>query len=125
MFSPDADESPYHPTSINAAVDDPKFIKYGNTRLPEYEAGPSGQSAPPSPTRSRIDAAIAGTPCRLILMLKEFASFVFYRPTEVTSAISYTDSSISDPFRTWTSCCKATHDLGDTQRHTSHYISNR
>ncbi|KAG5654795.1 hypothetical protein H0H81_003803 [Sphagnurus paluster] len=66
MFPPDADESPYLAKLANAGTD-PKVIKYGNTRLPEYEhssSGSRGQSAPPSPTRSRIDAAITGTPYR-------------------------------------------------------------
>lgn len=65
MFPPDADESPYHPTNLTAAPSDPKLIKYGNTRLLEYEHSSSssrGRSAPPSPTRSRVDAAITGTP---------------------------------------------------------------
>ncbi|KAK2461826.1 hypothetical protein APHAL10511_006289 [Amanita phalloides] len=63
MFAPDADQSPYHPPS-NEVKPDPKIIKYGNTRLPGQEHSSSssrGVSAPPSPTRSRIDAAITGT----------------------------------------------------------------
>ncbi|OCH95770.1 hypothetical protein OBBRIDRAFT_744950 [Obba rivulosa] len=68
MFPPDADESPYHPSPANVPVEvkgEPKTIKYGNTRLPEQDDTLSGSiSAPPSPTRSRIDAAIAGTPYR-------------------------------------------------------------
>ncbi|KAG5353373.1 hypothetical protein C0989_007518 [Termitomyces sp. Mn162] len=64
MFPPDADESPYH--RIPEAGANPKVIKYNNTRLTENEhsLSSSGQSAPPSPTRSRIDAAITGTPYR-------------------------------------------------------------
>ncbi|KAF5312643.1 hypothetical protein D9619_003170 [Psilocybe cf. subviscida] len=69
MFSPDADVSPYHPPRkvADQEVDpNPKAVNYGSTRLLEYEhkAGDSKQSAsaPPSPTRSRIDAAITGTP---------------------------------------------------------------
>lgn len=67
MFSPDADISPYNP--ITKTADDiklvPKVIKYGNTRLPEQDDSfKESISAPPSPTRSRIDAAIAGTPCK-------------------------------------------------------------
>ncbi|KAI0652210.1 nuclear protein DGCR14 [Trametes meyenii] len=68
MFPPDADVSPYHP-SIAKAIKDakaaPKVIKHLNTRLPEQDDRPDHSiSAPPSPTRSRIDAAIAGTPYR-------------------------------------------------------------
>ncbi|GBE77837.1 predicted protein [Sparassis crispa] len=66
MFSPDADESPYHPSAATLAADaknEPKIVKHSNTRLPEQDETPSGTlSTPPSPTRSRIDAAIAGTP---------------------------------------------------------------
>ena len=67
MFPPDADVSPYNPAAAKALEDakaPPKTIKHGNTRLPEQEEKPDHSiSAPPSPTRSRIDAAIAGTPC--------------------------------------------------------------
>lgn len=72
MFSPDADISPYDPSSSawrdSKLQPDPKFIKHGNTRMPEHEESSSshggrGASEPPSPTRSRIDAAIVGTPC--------------------------------------------------------------
>ncbi|KAJ2920185.1 hypothetical protein MD484_g21, partial [Candolleomyces efflorescens] len=67
MFSPDADVSPYQQTSIQKEPEKhPKTIKYGNTRLPEQEESSSASrsiSAPPSPTRSRINAAIDGTPC--------------------------------------------------------------
>ncbi|TFY83766.1 hypothetical protein EWM64_g235 [Hericium alpestre] len=71
MFPPDADISPYDPSSsikrMADAKNEPKIIKHGNTRLPEQEQDSSvsrGHSAPPSPTRSRIDAAITGTPYR-------------------------------------------------------------
>ncbi|KAF8640738.1 hypothetical protein AX17_000389 [Amanita inopinata Kibby_2008] len=68
MFSPDADESPYRPPlSVSEAKIDPKVIKYGNTRLQEQEHSSStsrSASGPPSPTRSRIEAAITGTPYR-------------------------------------------------------------
>ncbi|KAF8898621.1 nuclear protein DGCR14 [Infundibulicybe gibba] len=67
MFPPDADESPYHPpVNTTEAGSVPKVVKYANTRLPEQEesSGLRASSAPPSPTRSRIDAAITGTPYR-------------------------------------------------------------
>ncbi|KIJ68327.1 hypothetical protein HYDPIDRAFT_24617 [Hydnomerulius pinastri MD-312] len=69
MFPPDADVSPYDPsTSIVSAKPKvtPKVIKHGNTRLPEQDDTdhPRSLSAPPSPTHSRIDAAITGTPYR-------------------------------------------------------------
>ncbi|TFY61932.1 hypothetical protein EVJ58_g4196 [Rhodofomes roseus] len=68
MFSPDADVSPYHAPAAKAPVEvkgEPKAIKHGNTRLPEQDDTPSrSMSAPASPTQSRLDAAIAGTPYR-------------------------------------------------------------
>ncbi|KAH8120406.1 nuclear protein DGCR14 [Phellopilus nigrolimitatus] len=68
MFPPDADIAPYAAASSSTAPltrGDPKAIKHINTRLPEQnETSSSGHSEPPSPTRSRIDAAIAGTPYR-------------------------------------------------------------
>ncbi|CAL1695377.1 unnamed protein product [Somion occarium] len=68
MFPPDADISPYHPLTSKTTEDlkvAAKIIKYDSTRLPEQDNRPTDSiSAPPSPTRSRIDAAIAGTPCR-------------------------------------------------------------
>ena len=68
MFPPDADVSPYHPPAVQTAQDakgPPKLVKHGNTRLPEQDDKLDHSiSAPPSPTRSRIDAAIAGTPCK-------------------------------------------------------------
>jgi hypothetical protein len=64
MFTPDADVSPYHPPA--ATAENPKSLKkvdYGHTRLKtqEHDVGDKPLSAPPSPTRSRVDAAIAGT----------------------------------------------------------------
>ncbi|KLO20242.1 hypothetical protein SCHPADRAFT_842573 [Schizopora paradoxa] len=66
MFPPDADASPYASSITATGKGDPKVIKHGNTRLPEQEetVGGSALSEPPSPTRSRIIAAIAGTPYR-------------------------------------------------------------
>jgi len=64
MFPPDADKSPYAlPASKAKASDDLKTITHGSTRLPEQDTQSRATSAPPSPTRSRIDAAITGTPC--------------------------------------------------------------
>ena len=72
MFQPDADTSPYHQpapssttvsaTNANGGVSQPKSITYAGTRLPSpppTDQSPSS-TIPPSPTRSRIDAAIAG-----------------------------------------------------------------
>lgn len=71
MFPPDADVSPYDPsTSIVSVKADvvPRIIKHDSTRLPEQDTADKTRSlsVPPSPTQSRIDAAIEGTPCRFI-----------------------------------------------------------
>ncbi|KAF9068111.1 nuclear protein DGCR14 [Rhodocollybia butyracea] len=68
MFPPDADSSPYHqkpkkspPIPSNEA----RTIAYDSTRLAEQDYSSDVKrplSEPPSPTRSRINAAIAGTP---------------------------------------------------------------
>lgn len=64
MFSPDADVSPHTGKNVFGLPPDPRSIKYGNTRLPEQdESTPSTRSEPPSPTQSRIGAAIAGVSC--------------------------------------------------------------
>jgi protein DGCR14 len=74
MFSPDADISPYRPppkSTIEVSKTGPKVISHKNTRLveEEHKIDSSGLSEPPSPTRSRIEAAISGTPCTLICSL--------------------------------------------------------
>lgn len=78
MFPPDADTSPYASSSTMTSKGDPKVIKHGNTRLPEQEesVGGSALSEPPSPTRSRIVAAIAGTPCESIFREDAILSFL-------------------------------------------------
>jgi protein DGCR14 len=71
MFSPGVDVSPYDPSSSSnrstPAKGPPRTIKHGNTRLPEQDEGVSSSWAaseePPSPSQSRVDNAIAGTPC--------------------------------------------------------------
>lgn len=70
MFSPDADISPYDgPTSLPAPQPKgpPKEIRHANTRLPEQsnEDGETASTAPSSPTRSKIEAAITGTHCKI------------------------------------------------------------
>lgn len=73
MFSPDADVSPYHPPTKMIPTDnkrvEEKIIMYGNTRMVEQEHSvhSSGLSEPPSPTRSKVGAAISGTPCKLFI----------------------------------------------------------
>ncbi|KAF7311027.1 hypothetical protein HMN09_00646100 [Mycena chlorophos] len=65
MFPPDADESPYR--VVTERNPDSRAIMHGSTRLPEQDDTTSrsrSASAPPSPTRSHINAAIMGTPYR-------------------------------------------------------------
>ncbi|KAF5374797.1 hypothetical protein D9758_000166 [Tetrapyrgos nigripes] len=69
MFPPDADSSPYQerPKPVVVPKGEEKSILYGSTRLPEQDDTTSttrSLSEPPSPTRSRIDAAIQGTQYR-------------------------------------------------------------
>jgi len=63
MFTPDADVSPYDPPL--ATTDRPenlKKVEYTSTRLSEQEHNVNDKhpSAPPSPTRSHVNAAITG-----------------------------------------------------------------
>ncbi|KAF9270337.1 hypothetical protein L218DRAFT_1071785 [Marasmius fiardii PR-910] len=65
MFPPDADRSPYHekPRTDIVPKGEERMIHYSSTRLPEQDESQNGlqsSSSPPSPTRSRIDAAIQG-----------------------------------------------------------------
>ncbi|KAE9410981.1 hypothetical protein BT96DRAFT_1011677 [Gymnopus androsaceus JB14] len=67
MFPPDADSSPYHQKLKSTPVPsgEERSILYSSTRLLEQEESTDVNrplSEPPSPTRSRINAAIAGTP---------------------------------------------------------------
>ncbi|KAI0286996.1 nuclear protein DGCR14 [Russula aff. rugulosa BPL654] len=55
----------FSPAKSTPAKGPPKIIKHGNTRLAEQdERLSSSRSEPPSPTQSRVDNAIAGTPYR-------------------------------------------------------------
>jgi protein DGCR14 len=90
MFSPGADVSPYDPSSAKStpAKGPPKTIKHGNTRLAEQDESLSSSRAmsePPSPTQSRVDNAIAGTPCTFTTRCTrvQFSS-VSLRQTEIT-----------------------------------------
>ncbi|KAF5390310.1 hypothetical protein D9757_002814 [Collybiopsis confluens] len=68
MFPPDADSSPYHekPNVLSPSPNgEQRSILYSSTRLAEQEESTDVNrplSEPPSPTRSRVNAAIAGTP---------------------------------------------------------------
>ena len=91
MFSPGADVSPYDPLSAKStpAKGPPKTIKHGNTRLAEQDEGMSSSRAmsePPSPTQSRVDNAIAGTPCTFTMWVARthHCSSVSLRQTKIT-----------------------------------------
>ena len=88
MFAPDADISPYDPPPKLAEDDSvPKIVNYASTRLVELEhnAGDSrASSAPPSPTRSRVDAAITGTPCKRPLIHCPNVSNDCFRSSQLT-----------------------------------------
>ena len=72
MFAPDADISPYDAPPETFEDDSvPKIVNYASTRLIELEHNASdsrASSAPPSPTRSGVDAAITGTACERSLV---------------------------------------------------------
>ena len=66
MFPPDADVSPYDPPPATTdRAKNLKKVEYTSTRLSEQEHSVIDKplSAPPSPTRSYVDAAITGV-CR-------------------------------------------------------------
>jgi len=63
MFSPDANESPYDPSAFKALTpSQPKSITHSATRMPSPPPQSGNPNEPPSPTHSRIAAAIAGMP---------------------------------------------------------------
>ncbi|KAI0800928.1 nuclear protein Es2-domain-containing protein [Fomes fomentarius] len=94
MFPPDADASPYNLLASQAAEDakaPPKVVKHTNTRLPEQDDKPDHSiSAPPSPTRSRIDAAIQGTPYRPKSLTDDLHSLVPSIPSPTPSELGPT-----------------------------------
>ncbi|KAF7320435.1 hypothetical protein MKEN_00828400 [Mycena kentingensis (nom. inval.)] len=66
MFAPDADVSPYVVPKSDIKPDG-RAIVHDRTRMPDDDASrprSRATSAPPSPTRSHINAAIMGTPYR-------------------------------------------------------------
>jgi protein DGCR14 len=85
MFSPGVDVSPYDPSSAKStpAKGPPKTIKHGNTRLAEQdERFSSSRSEPPSPTQSRVDNAIAGTPCTSTTLVARACTQTHTFPTD-------------------------------------------
>jgi protein DGCR14 len=134
MFSPGVDVSPYDPSSSSAknpfAKGPLKTIKHGNTRLPEQnDEGMSlsqARSEPPSPTQSRVDNAIAGTPCTGLscwLRVVQNSSFFAHRQTKITRSQQFLlrpRASIPYTVRTWTGGGQTAHDLGNSRGNTSH-----
>ncbi|CEQ42564.1 SPOSA6832_04378 [Sporobolomyces salmonicolor] len=117
MFAPDADALPHaRPPQPSAAEDpsnpnpiplgEPKGIRYHATRLMELERGSGdGEGGTPSPSRSRIGAAIAGTPypstsaaSTTPRALQELMTWGTIDATPVTLRTTGEDSSVG-PFR--------------------------
>lgn len=98
MFPPGTDVSPYDSSNSSAtAKGPPKTIKHGNTRLLEQDDAMTSSRAasePPSPTQSRVDNAIAGTPCASFHV---DCTLVQYRPLPQTGQ-SHLESTISPTF---------------------------
>ncbi len=71
MFAPDADVSPYSVDVLGqmekASGKPISQIHHANTRLPEQSDEFETRQEPPSPSRSRIAAAISGTPCKRLI----------------------------------------------------------
>ena len=63
MFSPDANQSPYDPSTYTTlTATQPKTITHSATRMPSPPPQSGNHNGPPSPTHSRIAAAITGVP---------------------------------------------------------------
>jgi len=121
MFPPDADSSPYHqrPKPVVVPKGEEKSIAYGSTRLPEQDDSTSTSrclSEPPSPTRSRIDAAIQGTECKLSGPYTVLTTCSFHSRSPQVSykrqILSGTQSTFSDTFRTRPCSRQRVNDLG-------------
>lgn len=91
MFAPDADESPYHPPDHDPKAPlNPKTITHSATRLPSPPPETSDIPIPPSPSRSRIDAAISGRPYETKAPQETVAGFSYVEdlPTPSTSQVA-------------------------------------
>jgi protein DGCR14 len=132
MFSPGVDVSPYDPSSAKStpAKGPPKTIKHGNTRLAEQDESLSSSRAisePPSPTQSRVDNAIAGTPCMYAIWIARIHdSSVSLRQTKITRNQSFlicSFASIPHTIRTRTSSSQTVNDLGNSRGNASYSIA--
>ncbi len=133
MFSPGADMSPYDPSSAKStpAKGPPHAIKHGNTRLTEQDESMSSSRAmsePPSPTQSRVDNAIAGTPCMFtsLIYARVCNSYDSLRQTKITRSQQFllcSIASIPHTVRTRTNSSQTVNDMGNSRRNTSHSIA--
>jgi len=128
MFPPDADASPYHPPPQSKEAErNPKIVKHANTRLPEQDEDTLGRrslSQPPSPTRSRIDAAITGTPCKPEVLQSLAISLYFDRSSatpEREQLLARARPTFAHPSRTWFESRETVDDMGNNHLHPSHY----
>lgn len=132
MFAPDADISPYS-GPIKAAAEakgEPKVVKYTNTRLPEHDGTKAGSvSEPASPTQSRIDAAIAGTPCKHHFMPPHSTrSLRRCRPSEITNwrqLLTRPCCSLANAVGIGSDCDETAHDMGHSERHPAYSVPVR
>jgi hypothetical protein len=76
MFPPDADITPYGAANMANIPNDPKSVEHRNTQIPEQDT----LYRPPSPTPSRIDAALSKNQCKLYysLFASPFLMFVIF-----------------------------------------------
>jgi len=82
MFTPDANESPYDPSTYTALTSSqPKSISHSATRMPSPPPQSGNPNEPPSPAHSRIAAAIAGVPYQPSEAEGEGKSGFIYVPT--------------------------------------------
>ena len=131
MFSPDADVSPYDPSTSTVTIKPdavPRVVKHENTRMTEQETGGKSLSAPPSPTHSRIDAAIEGIPCEYSHTSVPISRLSPRRSPQITNHRRLLASSQCTIAHCGTDGCKgsqATHDVGDIACHASNYIPIR
>ena len=87
-------------------------------------------SEPASPTQSRIDAAIAGTPCKHYFALapEDLFTEAMYRPVEITNRRQL----LTRPFCALTNAVgtgpdrdEAAHDMGHAERHPAYPVAVR
>jgi hypothetical protein len=136
MFHPDADVSPYKPPPSDNPKD-LRVIKHSSTRLlSQEETLPI--PVPPSPTQSRIDALIMGTPCTFYFT-RHFSYKIlncclssFCRTKRRSSAVTYvkyfvprSQPTITHTHRAWANSCETADDMGHAKCHPTHHLGGR